>query len=107
MEHTPYIRRHLEDARRALAPVAALLQELAIDADRAAEDPTPETQAALAADLHRMLAALREPTRCSPSATGWNPVQILNDCTTPRGIENLCTAATRPPLAPTTPASAL
>ena len=60
MEHTPYIRQHLEDARRALAPVAALLQQLAIDADRAAEEPTPQTQEALAADLHRMLAALAE-----------------------------------------------
>ena len=58
MEHTPHIRRHLEDARRALAPVAALLQQLAIDADRAAEEPTPQTQEALAADLHQALAAL-------------------------------------------------
>ena len=58
MAHTPDIRRHLEEARRALAPVPALLQLLAVDADRAAEDPAPETQAALAADLHRALAAL-------------------------------------------------
>ena len=60
MEHTPHIRQHLEDARRALAPVAALLQQLARDADRAAEEPTPQTQEALAADVHRMLAALAE-----------------------------------------------
>ena len=40
MEHMPYVRQHLEDARRALAPVAALLQQLAIDADRAAVDAT-------------------------------------------------------------------
>ena len=60
MEHTPHIRRHLEDARRALAPVAALMQQLAIDADRAAEEPTPEARAALAADLHQTLTALAE-----------------------------------------------
>ena len=56
--HTPYVHQHLEDARRALSPVAALLQQLAIDATRAAEDPTPETQATLAADVHQTLAAL-------------------------------------------------
>ena len=60
MEHTARVRQHLEDARRALAPVAALLQQLDIDATRAAEDPTPETRATLAADLHRALAALAE-----------------------------------------------
>ena len=60
MEHAPYIRKHLEDARRALTTVPALLQLLAVDADRAAEDPTPETRAALAADLHQALAALAE-----------------------------------------------
>ena len=58
MEHTPHIRRHLEDARRALLPVPALLQQLAIAADRAAEEPTPEAHAALVADLHRSLDAL-------------------------------------------------
>jgi len=58
MEHTPHIRRHLEDARRALLPVPALLQQLAIAADRAAEEPTPEAQAALVADLHRSLDTL-------------------------------------------------
>ncbi len=62
MEHTPHIRRHLEDARRTLAPVAALLQQLAVAADRAAEDPTAETRAALAADLHQTLATLAEGT---------------------------------------------
>ena len=58
MEHTPHIRQHLEEARRALAPVATLLQRLQIDADRAAEGPTEETPATLVADLHRALAAL-------------------------------------------------
>ena len=58
MEQAPYIRQHLEDARRALAPVAALLHQLAIATDRAAEDPTTETRATLVADLHQTLAAL-------------------------------------------------
>ena len=62
MEHTPYIRQHLEDARRALAPVAAILQQLAGDADRATEDPTAEARATLVADLHRALTALAEGT---------------------------------------------
>ena len=62
MEHTPYIRQHLEDARRALHPVPALLQRLASAADHAAEDPTPETRAALTADLHQALAALADGT---------------------------------------------
>ncbi len=62
MEHTPYIRQHLEDARRALTPVAALLQRLAIDADRVAEDPTAEARATLVADLHQTLATLAEGT---------------------------------------------
>ena len=60
MEHTPYVHQHLEDARRALGPVPALLQQLALDADRAAEESTPETRATLVADLHRTLAALAE-----------------------------------------------
>ncbi len=62
MEHTPYIRQHLEDARRALAPVAGLLQQLAGDADRAAEEPTAEARATLVADLHLALTALAEGT---------------------------------------------
>ncbi len=62
MEHTPYIRQHLEDARRALLPVPAHLQQLAIAADRAAEDPTAEARATLVADLHQTLTALAEGT---------------------------------------------
>jgi len=62
MEHAPHIRQHLEDTRRALLPVPALLQRLAIAADHAAEDPTPETRAALTADLHQALAALADGT---------------------------------------------
>jgi hypothetical protein len=58
MDDTPHIRQHLEDARRALAPVAALLQWLDVDATHAAEDPTPEMRAALAAHVHQALAAL-------------------------------------------------
>ena len=60
MERPADVRQHLEDARRALAPVAALLQQLDRDVTRAAEDPTPEARAALAADLHQTLAALAE-----------------------------------------------
>jgi hypothetical protein len=60
MEHTPYIRQHLEDARRTLLPMPALLQQLAIAADRAAEDPTAEARATLVADLHQALTALAE-----------------------------------------------
>ena len=62
MEHAPHIRQHLEDARRALLPVPALLQQLAIAADRAAEEPTPQTRATLVADLHQTLATLAEGT---------------------------------------------
>ncbi len=62
MEHTPYIRQHLEDARRALLPVPALLQSLTVNADRAAEDPTPEARATQVADLHQTLTALAEGT---------------------------------------------
>ncbi len=62
MEHAPYIRQHLEDARRALLPVPALLQQLAIAADHAAEDPTAEARGTLVADLHQTLATLAEGT---------------------------------------------
>ena len=62
MEHAPYIRQHLEDARRALLPVPAHLQQLAIAADRAAEDPTAEARATLADNLHQTLTALAEGT---------------------------------------------
>ena len=62
MEHTPYIRQHLEDARRALLPMPALLRQLAIATDRAAEDPTAEARATLVADLHQTLATLAEGT---------------------------------------------
>ena len=62
MEHTPYIRQHIEDARRALLPMPALLQQLAIAADRAPEDPTAEARATLVADLHLALTALAEGT---------------------------------------------
>ncbi len=58
MEHTPYVRQHLEDARRALLPVPALLHQIGIAADRAAEEPAAETQDALVADLHQTLDAL-------------------------------------------------
>ena len=60
MEDTAHIRQHLEDARRALGPVPALLERLDIDATRAAEDPTPATRATLVADLHQALTALAE-----------------------------------------------
>ena len=60
MDDTPHIRHHIEDARRALAPVAALFQRLDIEAAHAAEEPTPEMRAELTADVHRALAALAE-----------------------------------------------
>ena len=62
MDDTPHIRHHIEAARRALAPLAALFQRLDIEAAHAAEDPTPEMRAELAADVHRALAALTEAT---------------------------------------------
>ena len=62
MDDSSHIRHHLEDARRALAPLAALFRRLDSEAAHAAEEPTPEMRAELAADVHRAMAALTEAT---------------------------------------------
>ena len=62
MDDSSHIRHHIADARRALAPIAALFRRLDSEAAHAAEEPTPEMRAALASDVHRALTALTEAT---------------------------------------------